>query len=128
VGSELRQQAKESETHEQSVGGRPGTEAERNTKGISMRRWQLLQGLQARNAKLLGRGKRKFFLGFIPDRPEYVKPLSRLHRVVQQCRLANAGFAKYDDRAPVSGAGGVQNSIEHLALALSPEQGGRGIL
>ena len=103
LGSQLGQQAKEGEAHEQPVGRRAGNMAERHPKSISLGRWQLFKGGQARHAELLGGGKRELLLGFVPDRAEHLEPCRRIHRVTQQGGLANSGLPVDHNRAAVTG-------------------------
>jgi hypothetical protein len=120
-GGQLGQEAEQSEAHEQSVRRGAGNMAERHTKGISMRRWQLLKGGGARCAELLGRSKRELPLGLVPGGAEDLKPCGRIHPVTQEGRLANSGLPAHDDRAAVAGTRRVEDPIEYLALLASPE-------
>ena len=117
---QLGQQAKESEAHEQSVGRRAGKMAERHTKSVSVRRRQLLKGGQTRDAQLLGRSKREFPFGFVPDSAEHMKTCSGINGVIQQGGLADAGLPRDHHCAPVTGACCTQHLIEFLALVSSP--------
>jgi hypothetical protein len=102
--------------------------AERHTKSISLRRWQLFKSRQGRSAELLGSGKRELLLGFVPNSTEQLKPRCRIHRVAQQGGLANSGLPVNHDRAAATGARRVKDPIEPLALVSSPEQHRWGLL
>ncbi|MGA7419262.1 MAG: hypothetical protein WBW80_14805 [Acidimicrobiales bacterium] len=88
---------------------------------IAVRRRKLMKRVQGRHAQLLACSKWELLLGFVPDSTEHSKSCGRIHRVLQQSGLANAGLPTSHDRAPVTGACGAKDPIEYLALASPPK-------
>ena len=57
-----------------------------------------------------------------PERSDGPELPSGLDRVVEQCRLADTGLSMDHEHAAVPAASGVEEPVEHLALAPPSEQ------
>ena len=105
-----------------------GDESERNLQRISLRLGELLQTREARRAELLQRRERERHLGLVPRGAQHLEALRAGGGVLEQRRLADAGFAVHDDRLTLAVARRHEQSINCLAFACPPQQRASSIL
>ena len=118
----LGQQAEGRQPHQERARRRPCTEAERDGKRFALGRGEAFQELQTWRAQLVKGGVRELHLLLDPERSDDLELPPRLDRVLQQCRLADARLSVHHEDAAVPAACGLEEPVEHLALAAPPEQ------
>ena len=118
----LRQQVEDREPDEERVRRPSGAEPERDLERLALRIGQALHELEARRAQLLQRREGELHLSLDPDRAGDAEVRRRLDRVLEQRGLADARLAVDHQHAAVTVARGLEQPLEHVALALPAEQ------
>jgi hypothetical protein len=68
------------------------------------------------------RRERKLHIRLDPDGPDHAKVLPGVGRVLEQRSLADPRFTVHDQEPAITAARGLQEAVEHLALAFAAEQ------
>jgi hypothetical protein len=124
--SGLRYEVEDSEPDQERVRRRSGTEPEGYLERDPLRLGQALHEVQARRAQLLDSRERELHLPFDPHRTDDREVRSRLGRIVQQRRLADARLPVDGKHAAVALARCLEHAGEYVALALPAEKLQRG--
>jgi hypothetical protein len=114
------QQAQDGQPDQEAIRCRPGTEAERGPQRGALRRREPLETAQHRPAQLVQPGEREFPLRLDTDDARHPAARGLLDQVVQQRRLAHARFAADHQGPALTGAGSLDEPVEHLAFAAPP--------
>ena len=104
------------------LGAVSGAQPERDAERLALGVGQTLDELEDRRAELLQRRVGELHLPLDARGPDDPKVLARLDRVLEQRGLADARLAVHHQHAAVAVARGVQQPLEHRALALPAEQ------
>ena len=118
----LRQQAEDRQSDQERIRRRPVTQPERDAERVALGIRQTLRSVEDRGAQLLKRRERELHLPLDPDGPDDPKLPPRLDRPIEQRGLADARLAMHHQGRPVAAARGVEQAVEHLALAFPAEQ------
>ncbi len=81
----------------------------------------MFREVEAGRAQLVKGRVRELDLLFDPERSDGPELPSRLDRVLEQCRLADARLSVHHEHAAASAACGFEEPVEHLALATPAE-------
>ena len=119
----IRQQAQDSQPDQEAIRGLAGGEAERGAKGVPLRIGQVLQPVQHRRAQLLEPRERKLHLGLHSRRAGHAEPRRAPHRIVEECRLPDAGLTAHDQYLALTGPDPIEQLVEGLAFATPTPEG-----
>jgi hypothetical protein len=89
---------------------------------VALRVGKTVDELEDRRAELVQRRVVEIELPFDARSPDDVKVFGGLDGVLEQRRLANAGVSVHHEDGAVAAARGIQQPVEHRALALPAEQ------
>ncbi len=118
----LGQQAEGRQGDQERVRRRPCAEAERDGQRVALGGGEAFRELEARRAQLVKGRVGELHLLLDTERSDGPEPPSRLDRVVEQRRLADARLSIDHQHAAVPAARRFEEPVEHLALAAPPEQ------
>ena len=118
----FREEPEDREPDEKRARRRSGAEPERDGERVALRIGQTLDELEDRRTELLERRVVELHLPLDARGPDDAEVLARLDRVLEQRGLADAGVAVHDEDGAVTVPRGIQQPLEHLALALPAEQ------
>jgi hypothetical protein len=116
------QQAEDRQSDEERTRRWPRAKSKRDAKRLVVGLRETVQTLEERGTQLLNRRERELHIRFDAGRPGDPKRTPSLDRILEQRRLADAGFAMHHQRAATTAAHAVQQPVEYLALAFPAEQ------
>ena len=103
------------------MGGIPN-QPERDGERVVLGRREARHELEERSTELLSRGERELHLRLDSRHLRDPESAPSLGRVLEEGRLADAGFAMHHQYAATAAARAVQESVEHPAFAFAAEQ------
>ena len=118
----LRQQSEHRECDEERVRRRPRPEPEGDIERVALRTRQSLSEGIDRRAELLNRGERELHLALDSGGAHDPQRRGLLDQVVEERRLADAGFAMDDECAAMTVARGLHQPVDGRLLALPAQQ------
>jgi hypothetical protein len=104
------------------LGACPALEPEGDAERVTLTVWEVLDQLEDRRTELLQCRVVEFHLSLDARRPDDAKIVVLLDRVLEQRGLADAGDSEHHDDGAVTVSRGIQQPLEHRALAMPPEQ------
>ena len=118
----LGQQAERGQRDEEAVGRGAGRQAERDAQGGLLGLGKRVEPAEHRRAELMQPRERQLHLGLDPGDPRDAEARRLPRAVVQERRLADARLAAEDQHRALAAAHVLQQPVERLALAGSPQQ------
>ena len=124
--SYLRQQAQHSQTDQEPVWCRTGTETQRSPQRITRQNRETIDVIQHRRAQLLQRGEREFHLRLDTRSPRYAAIRRRPPgQVVQQRCLAHTRLVAHHKCSALTRPDSIDQPVQHAALAAPARQARR---
>ena len=118
----LGQEAQHRQGDEEVIRSRSSLQPEGDAQRILLRAGQPVQPAEHGRAQLMQARERKLHLRLDARRAHDAAPRRALRQVLQQCRLAEAGFASQDQYAAVARLDADEQPVQRLALAAPATQ------
>ena len=118
----LRQQAQDGQAHQEPVRCRPRIHAERRPQCGTLRCRQAPKAVQHRRAQLVQPGEGQLHLRLHAGRALHPAVRRLPGQVIQQSRLAHAGFAVNHQDPALAGPHGLEAPVEHGAFGAAAHQ------
>ena len=121
-----RQQAQDGEADQEPVGRSSVRQSERRPRRVALRIRQRVQAVEQRRTQLVERGERELHLGLDAGGADHLASHGRVHQVLEQRALADAGITTHHEHAALPGSNRVDQLVECSALLRAADEfGGR---